>query len=98
MFAIALVGVEIVSEFTVILTPKEAVVVLVAKLEPVIVTFRVCPRAAAYVLRDVSVGARFATVNAFVREDDPPPGPPFVTVTLRTPAVAPDAIVMAAVM
>ena len=91
MFAIALVGDETVSVFTVMLTPKEAVVTPIAKLLPVIVTFSVCPRPAAYVLRDAKVGTRFVTVNAFTSVDDPPPGPLFVTVTLRVPAVAVEA-------
>jgi hypothetical protein len=97
MFAVALVEVETAKEFTVTLTPKEAEVIPVAKFVPVMVTLSVCPLPAEYVLRDDNVGTRFATVNAFANEDDPPPGPPFVTFTLRKPAVAVAAIVIAAV-
>ena len=97
MFAIALVEDKTISEFTVMPVPKEAVVTPVAKLAPVIVTFNVCPRPAAKVLRDVKIGARFATAKAFASVDDPPPGSLFVTVTFLAPDVVVAPIVMPAV-
>jgi hypothetical protein len=97
MFAVALVEEETVSVFTVTPDPNEAVVTPAVKFVPVIVTFNVKPRPPVVGLTEVKVGARFATVKALVKVDVPPPGAPFVTVTLRTPAIAPGVIVRAAV-
>ena len=98
MFAVALVGVFTVKELTVTPTPNEALVIPVPKFVPVKATFMVCPRAPAAGLIDVSVGARFCTVNASVRTADPPPGGLFVTVTVLVPAVVAELIVMLAVI
>jgi hypothetical protein len=97
MFAVSCVALTNVVELTVIPVPENdaASPVPLTKLVPVIVTLKlVAPLSPELGLVEVTVGPAL-TVNTFVPVPTPPSG--LVTVTLRVPVVAPDAIVMFAV-
>jgi hypothetical protein len=100
IFAVRLVELLTVVEFTVMPAPQFTLVTPALKFVPVNVTSSVCRRLPDIGEMLVNVGTGLIcvpTVNPPLRVDVPPPGVEFVTLTERDPSVAPAAMVMFAV-
>jgi len=86
-FAVKLVGLVIVIEFTVISEPASTLVVPLIKFVPVNTTFSVCKRLPVAGAIFVSAGSGLFTLKVRFPEA-PPPGPVLVTEKLRAPVAA----------
>ena len=92
MFAVTVVLLTKTVEFTVIPAPENETLAPLTKRDPVIVTvWLVAPCGRELGLTDVTADPRF-TVNTPIPTPTPVSG--FITVTLRAPVAAPEAIVM----